>query len=126
MGHDSIVTYHPRTLRENLSSVVNNYPLNDHGYFGHRGQSGKSWIRIIDCQDPVAEAIGFYQGISRGGIERPLANGHGIQAELSDGTVVLLRITTSSPGSPAVHIDIRRSNDPYGIRQQKIHFVRSS
>ncbi len=45
--------------------------------------------------------------------------------KLEDGTKVYLRIDHPTPDyAPAVMISIRKSNDPAGIRTQKIHFVK--
>ncbi|MCF0106641.1 MAG: hypothetical protein HUJ53_07765 [Holdemanella sp.] len=42
----------------------------------------------------------------------------------SDGTIITYREVSSSDGSPAVDINIKKSTDSSGVKSQKIHFVK--
>ena len=81
-------------------------------------------MRRIESQDPASAAKDFYEEATWGGVETPLSNGRGVKSEMSDGTIVTMRVTSSSDGSPAVDINISKSSENAGIKQQKIHFVR--
>ena len=74
------------------------YGLTTHGYFGSKG---------MNC------------GIITTGTTIPLSNGKGTMTVLGDGTRIVHRLITSTPGSPAVEISI--SGSPL-IKDQKIHF----
>ena len=43
---------------------------------------------------------------------------------MKDGTIVSYREVSSSDGSPAVEINIRKSDEHGDIKYQKIHFVK--
>ena len=47
-----------------------------------------------------------------------------MKTTLSDGSVITWRNISHSDGSPAVDINVERSSDSDGIKQQKIHFVK--
>lgn len=47
------------------------------------------------------------------GIESELPNGKGIRAEMKDGTITAYRVVASTPGSPAVEIDVRKPNEDW-------------
>lgn len=49
-------------------------------------------------------------------------NGKGFITELKDGTIISYREITSTEGSPAVEINIKKSTDTGGVKKQKIHF----
>ena len=42
---------------------------------------------------------------------------------MADGTIVTMRKTSTSDGTPVVEINISGSNHTGGIQKQKIHFV---
>lgn len=104
-----------------MTILTSKFPLRS-GYFGSRGSS--STVRRIEADDPVTTALDFYRTAANGGIEIPLGNGRGVKSELSDGTKITMRLVSSSDGSPAVDINISKSDDPAGVKQQKIHFIR--
>ena len=91
------------------------YGLTTHGYFGSKGKN----CRIITTGTPVATSTHFYQQIGKGGTTIPLSNGKGTMTVLGDGTRIVHRLITSTPGSPAVEISISGSSL---IKDQKIHF----
>lgn len=110
-----------RSISDNKDALTSKYPFND-GYFGTRGSTSN--VRRIESQNPASTAKDFYEEATWGGVETPLSNGRGVKSEMSDGTIVTMRVTSSSDGSPAVDINISKSSENAGIKQQKIHFVR--
>ena len=104
------------TLDGNAEAMKADYPHTNAGYFGQKGKNS----RVIASSDPIATSKDFYQRISRGGTEKPLANGHGTMTVFSDGTRVVYRVITSTKGSPAVDITVI---GPSAISSQKIHFI---
>lgn len=113
-------THH--SLRENIQELSKIYPINEEGYFSKKGEADEDGIRQIDGEDAIITARRFYETLAYGGIEENLPNGKGVRAMLKDGTFVIYREITSTPGSPAVEINIRKSKDNFGIKYQKIHF----
>ncbi len=111
-----------RSLSDNLNDLKSRYPYRD-GYFGVKGKSD-SKVRNIASDNPIATAKEFYQTATKGGIESPMKNGKGYTTRMKDDSMVSYREISTSDGSPAVDINIRRSTNSGGIKQQKIHFVR--
>lgn len=120
-------SYH--SLGDNLSSVKSDYKLSKGGYFGTKGKSSDNSVRNIKSEDPKATAKDFYDKITYGGIEKPIIDKKtgdtiGKTTTLKDGSVVSWREVSSSDGSPAVEINIKKSSDSTGVKGQKIHFVK--
>lgn len=116
-----------RSIGDNVGSLKASYPFSN-GYFGVKGQ-GRSATRNILSSDPIATAKDFYDKAAYGGIEKPIYNTKtgdiiGQTTSLADGSVISWRNISSSDGSPAVEINIKRSSDASGVKQQKIHFVK--
>ena len=109
------------SIADNKAGLTERYPLRK-GYFGSKGSN--SSVRRVESDDPSSTSKDFYDRAAKGGIETPLPNGKGVMTGLSDGTIVTMRQISSSDGSPAVEINISKSNDSAGIKGQKIHFVR--
>ncbi len=70
----------------------------------------------------------FYDRIVYGGVEEPLPNyrneGKGVRTELSDGTIIVFHDQSNSPDkSPALRIDVTRSDESGDIKTQHIHFA---
>ena len=116
-------TYH--SISDNIPSMKESYTYNN-GYFGKIGKSRVADIRQIDCSDPIRESKKFYDKLANGGIEEILPNGKGVMTSMKDGTVITYRVITSTEGSPAVDINIKRSSDTRGIKKQKIHFEKEN
>lgn len=110
-----------RSIGDNLGALRLKYDYRN-GYFGERGSSRE--VRRLFSDDPVAQARDFYDTAGFGGIETPMKNGKGFTCRMRDGAVVSFREVSSSDGSPAVDINIRRSTGSSGVKRQKIHFVR--
>lgn len=108
------------SIADNKDALTSKYPLRN-GYFGSKGSS--SSVRRIESEDPVSTATDFYEEAAKGGVEIALDNGKGVKSEMANGTKITMRPVSSSDGSPAVDINISKSNDPAGIKQQKIHFI---
>ena len=112
-------SYH--SIKDNISSTSNSYKYNN-GYFGDKGKAKNDYYRQIEASNPVEESKKFYDKIAYGGIEKPMSNGKGFITELKDGTIISYREITSTDGSPAVEINIKKSSDTCGVKKQKIHF----
>lgn len=115
-------TGHHHSIKENLPSLTSRFDYNN-GYFGEKGY-GRTFVRNISSDDPVKTAKEFYDKAACGGIERPVANGKGHYSKMKDGSILSYREVSFSDGSPAVEINIKKSNDHGGIKNQKIHFVK--
>ncbi len=117
-------TGHHHTISENLPSLTSHFSFHN-GYFGEKGE-GTHFVRVIKSDDPVSTAKDFYNKIAYGGLEYKMSNGKGVFTKMRDGSILSFREVSSSDGSPAVDINISKSNDHGGIKQQKIHFVKGS
>ena len=104
------------SIVNNARAIAHKYPYTKNGYFGQKGRN----VRIIRAPNANIAAADFYQGISNGGKEEALANGHGVRSVLDDGTMIVYRPTTSTRDSPAVEI---RNSGASEIHDQKIHFL---
>lgn len=114
-GYDGEPT---RSLSDNLSALLKQFPLSPSGYFGVKGASNP--VRRIRSAHPEQTAYHFFKLIANGaGEKRDIPTG--IVVTLKDGTRITYRVTSSSDGSPAVDIKILV---PVGIikHKQKIHF----
>lgn len=98
------------------------YVISSDGFFGKIGKASVDEIRQIDADDVLSESKKFYNCIAYGGIETKLPNGKGVRTELRDGTIIVYREITSTIGSPAVEINVRKSSDNCGLKCHKIHF----
>ena len=105
------------SISDNIESVAKKYNLNEKGLFGEQGKN----TRIFKCDDPIESSNDFYQRISNGGKHTALPNGKGVQTVFDDGTRIVYRIKTSTPGSPAVQISVTVYQ---GVKNQKIHFLK--
>lgn len=106
------------SIDDNLEYVTEKYHISPSGYFGKRGKS--SGVRVIECNDPISTSQDFYTRISKNAQIQALPNGKGTRALFPDGTTIVHRLKTSTPGSPAVEINIK---NPGKIKKQKIHFI---
>ena len=113
------ISYH--SIKDNITSTSNSYEYNN-GYFGEKGKAKNDFYRQIEASNPIEESKKFYDKIAYGGIEKPMSNGKGYITELKDGTIISYREVTSTEGSPAVEINIKKSTDAGGVKKQKIHF----
>jgi hypothetical protein len=104
-------------IDENAERIKSEFPLTNNGFFGSKGKH----VRVIESDNPEETSNDFYTKIGNGGIRTELKNGRGTKTELSDGTVIVHRLITSTPGSPAVTITITSSKN---VKSQKIHFIR--
>lgn len=110
-----------RSLFENIDSVIAYYPIFD-GYFGTKGKS--RGVREIHSRDHEAAAKDFFNKIARGGVLDLRTISGGVVSRLKDGSIVSYRKITKSVNSPAVEIRFRHAETKFGIKDQKIHFVK--
>lgn len=119
---------HYHKVTENIGSLATTYKYYD-GLFGDRGQGGSSVIRNIASDDPQATAKDFFDRLTYGGIEKTLyykdGTEKGKRVTMADGSTMNWRkVSSSADKSPAVDIDIERSNDHGELVTQKIHFTK--
>lgn len=109
--------YQKKTIDDNVDKIKRDYPLTSYGYFGEKGKN----VRIIKTNTPKATSTDFYNRLGDGGRTEPLSNGKGTRTTLPDGSIIVHRLITSTPGSPAVDITIIGTSK---VKSQKIHFVK--
>jgi hypothetical protein len=85
-------------------------------------KTSKGSYIIFNSDNPIKTAKDFYDKASYGGIEKPLCDGKGYYTKMKDGTILSFRMISTSDSSPAVEINIRKSNDYGDLKYQKIHF----
>lgn len=126
MGHSKYLgnTYHQHALAENLPDVLKDYPVNDEGFFGVKGRSRDGSVRNIVCDNPLEVARDLFYRLAKGGVVTPMSNAKGISSRLSDGATISFREVSSSDGSPAVEINLRKFVGETIIESQKIHIVK--
>ncbi len=105
------------SVSDNARSVAKKYNLSKTGYFGTKGKN----TRVFKSSDPIKSSADFYDRISKGGTQRFLPNGKGVQTKFSDDSSVIYRVVTKTPNSPAVEITVKV---PGKIKPQKIHFIK--
>lgn len=113
------VTLYYHSINDNISSVKNSFKYHN-GYFGEQGTSSR--VRVIYGNNPASMGKYFYDKIAFGGIEKDLPNGKGKVTYMADGSIITFRATTKSDDYPGVDINISKSTDSGGIKQQKVHF----
>lgn len=106
-------------ISDNISSLKNSFKYSN-GYFGERGTSNR--VRVIYGNDPSSIGKEFYDKIAFGGTEKDVPNGKGKITYMADGSIITFRPTTKSDDNPGVDINISKSINSGGIKQQKIHF----
>lgn len=110
-----------RSLEDNVKDIKTSYPLID-GFFGIKGSSRR--VREIHSKNHEVVAKDFFNKIAKGGIHDLHTIPGGVVSRLKDGSVISYRKITSSPNSPAVEIRFRSTDSKYGIKDQKIHFIK--
>lgn len=118
-------TKYYRSIGQNVMIVANKYHY-ENGRFGVNSKSTGNQTRNIFAGDPLSTAKDFYDKLALGGIEKSIhKNGVEIHfTKMADGTIVTMRKTSTSDGTPVVEINISGSNHTGGIQKQKIHFVK--
>lgn len=115
-------TKYYRSIGQNVMIVSSLYDYNN-GRFGVSSPSTGNQTRNIASENPQSTAKDFYDKIALGGIEKSYNDGKMKITKMADGTVVTMRKTSTSDGSPVVEINIKGSSHTGGIKNQKIHFV---
>ena len=103
-------------IERNAQKMAKKYPLTAEGYFGVKGKGN---ARVIVSNDQNQDAKCFYAMISKGGKEKPLLNGRGLQKKMKYGGTIVYRGKTSTLNSPAVSLGKMKGK----IKNQKIHFI---
>lgn len=114
-------SYH-RSIGQNVMIASESYQYVN-GYFGECSPSTGNRTRNISAKDNNAAAEDFYNKIAYGGIETIYDGGKRRITHMSDGTIITMRTTSSSDGTPVVEINISKSTGSGGIKKQKIHFL---
>ena len=104
-----------RGFAENIEALKSSFGYPDGLDWGLR--KGKR-LTSIEADDPVATAT-MFAGIASRGFVTEVVNDKGYRRALADGTIVGLRIVTSSEGIPAVDLNIVGEN-----HVRKIHFYK--
>lgn len=108
-------------LDANAAFLHPRFKVQKDGCFCERGRGTGINKRQYISDDPLSDAVEFFEALSRGGSSRRFPKG--IIKTLDDGTRITFREVTSTPDSPAV--EIGRSASQF-IKNQKIHFERGS
>ena len=114
---------HFRSIGENVLITALSYPYAN-GRFGVNSQSTGNRTRNIFSIDPLATAKDFYDKIAYGGIEKTFNDGALKITHMADGSVITMRTTSHSDGTPVVEINITKSTYSGGVKNQKIHFIK--
>ncbi len=112
--------YH--SIGQNILITSNSYKYSN-GYFGEKSSSTGSKTRNIVSSDNVSTATDFYNKIALGGTETIYNGGNRRITQMSDGSVITWRKTSTSDGTPVVEINISNSSHTGGVKGQKIHFT---
>ena len=113
-----------RSIGQNIMIVATKYAYSD-GYFGDNSPHGSDRTRNIVAEDNVKAARDFYDKLAFGGKERITDDNKRI-TRMADGTVITMRETSHSDGTPAVDINIKNSTHTGGVKGQKIHFIKEN
>lgn len=111
-----------RSIGQNVLIASSKYKYAN-GLFGNNSKHGNDRTRNIVASDNVAAAKDFYDKIAFGGKEQIVSSNMRI-TRMADGTVITMRIKSSSDGTPVVDINIKSSTHTGGVKGQKIHFVK--
>ena len=76
-------------------------------------------MREYFSDDPVGDSRRLFDALRGRAEEEPLDNGHGVMANMDDGSTVTYRVETKSGDSPAVEVHNSKSNI---VKDHKVHF----
>ncbi len=111
-----------RSIGQNVLLASSKYHYKK-GRFGVNSQSTGQRTRNIASANPLSTARDFYDKIAMGGKETISRNGNLNITRMADRTVITMRTTSHSDGTPVVEINIEKSFHSGGVKQQKIHFI---
>ncbi len=111
-----------RSIGQNIMIASNSYAYHE-GYFGSPSPNGNSSIRNISSSDNLKTATDFYDKIALGGTEIVKDGGNVKITTMADGTIITMRTSSHSDGTPAVDINIKYSQRHASVKKQKIHFI---
>lgn len=112
-----------RSVGQNIIIAAAKYDYQN-GRFGVSSPSTGHKTRNIGSDDPLSTAKDFYDRIAFGGIEKTYKNGALNITHMADGTIISMRSTSNSDGTPVVEINISGSTHTGGVKEQKIHFIK--
>lgn len=110
------VKYH--SIGQNILITSNSYKYSN-GYFGDKSPSTGSKTRNIASSDNISTATDSYNKIALGGTEKIYDNGNRRITQMSDGSVITWRKTSTSDGTSVVEINISNSTHTGGVKKQK-------
>ena len=106
-------------FQSNIDKLGKKYKLAPNGKFGEKGKN----CQIIKSKNQDKTAKDFFNKLTKGFKKNPLPNGKGKMCVLDDKTIIVFRPKTSTPNSPAVSIDSKKTSKPK-LPTQKIHFIK--
>lgn len=109
-----------RNLMDNVPELKKHFNSTPEGYFGEEGSHTS--VRRISSGDPLATAKQFFEIASAGAVSTRYPKDGMTLCEMKDGSLVSMRIKSSSDGSPVVEVKIDKSIEGQ-LKTQKIHFV---
>ena len=112
-----------RSIGQNVLIAASSYQYSN-GRFGTNSQSTGNRTRNISSTDPLVTAKDFYDKIAYGGTEKIFRDGALKITHMADGSVISMRTTSHSDGTPVVEINITNSTHSGGVKDQKIHFIK--
>lgn len=92
------------TLEENLSRLVEKFPVSESGYFGTQRKSNKRDVRNIESNNPARAASEFAQIAGAYPSAMKVIPGKGMVYFMRDGGLVTYRYISTSDGSPVVEL----------------------
>lgn len=114
---------HYHSIGQNVMIAAASYPYAN-GRFGESSPSTGNRTRNIASADPLSTATDFYNKIANGGMETVLRDGALRITRMADGSIITMRTTSHSDGTPVVEINITNSTHSGGVKDQKIHFIK--
>lgn len=112
-----------RSLAENLSQTIREFPISGEGLFGTPGNN--SGVRHITSQDPVSTSIRFFGLLTEGGDVLTHVPGKIVVKRTSDDAFITWRPVSSSDGTPAVDINVSKVVHGF-VHSHKIHFEKGN
>lgn len=88
--------------------------------FRHNHSRGR--IYTLACNHFFRSYYILLHYLEKNFIKKDLPNGKGKVTYMDDGSIITFRTTTKSDSYPSVDINISKSTDSGGIKQQKVYF----
>lgn len=110
----------PQGVGDNFRRLGDDYPVSPSGYLGNGPRNNKVTQHM--SPRPAASARDVFRKLSKGGSMVPMNNGKGWTTRFPDGSRVVLRLSSSSDGTPTIDIFGSRLDSSIPPRQ-KVHFM---